>query len=246
MGSANMKNFIGLLLLITAVSLLCANFVYSASTEDRRSYNAEYHDVTSTDFQIKGASGDPAVGRSTSDNYVIDHGLVIEFASMTITIATSVNFGVIIPLIPSEVTSTVMVNMTGAFNGYNLQVNRDTGTSTINLNGASAPDVVFPDETSWNASGSGNATSAPGDNLSFRVQQLGTTSYFDTTWWGANDASGTAKYAGFPSVMQQIVNCSTCNYGSTDTVIRYRASAPVSQTTGQYNGPITITALVNP
>jgi hypothetical protein len=239
-----MKN-IGKIITLVFLSLLFSAVVFAA-TEDRRSYNATYGDVTSTNFEIKEGVGDPAVGRSTSSNYIIDHGLVIEFGRMTITIATSVNFGMITPLVPSEVTSTVTVNMTGAFHGYSLRVNRDYSTSTIDLNGTSTPDVVFPDEISWNPTGSGNATSAPGNNLSFRVQQLGTTAYYDTTWWGANDSSGTAKYAGFPTIMQQIMSCSTCNYGSTATVIRYRADAPVSQMTGQYFGPITITALVNP
>ncbi len=233
-------------IIIVAFFSLIFGAVVFAATEDRGSYNATYHDSTSTNFDLKGGVGDPAVGRSASTNYIIDHGLVIEFGTMTITIATSVNFGVIIPLIPAEVTSTVSVNMVGAFNGYNLLVNRDNSTSTIDLNGTSTPDVAFPDEIAWNPSGSGNATATPGDNLSFRVQQVGTNSNYDSTWWGASDTSGTAKYAGFPTVMQQIMNCTMCNFGSTDTIIGYRASAPVSQTTGLYYGPITVTALVNP
>jgi hypothetical protein len=217
-----------------------------AATEDRRSYNATYHDVTSTDFQLKGAVGDPAVGRSASDNYIIDHGLVIEFGMMSIVIATSVDSGVVIPLIPSESTTSVTVDMSGALNGYSVLINRDFSTSTMDLNGTSSPDVIFPDEADWNPSGSGNATATPGNNLSFRVQQEGTTSYFNTAWWGANDTAGTAKYAGFPATMQQIMNCTTCNYGTTVTVIRYRATASISQMSGHYFGPITITTLVNP
>jgi hypothetical protein len=231
--------------LVTVICLFSVTFVF-ANTADREVYNSTYHDATSTGFEIKGAAGDPAVGRSVSSNYILDHGLVIEFGMMTLTVATSVNFGVIVPLIPSFAFSTATVDMVGAYNGYNLSVNREDATSTLNINGTSSPDVSFPDESDWNPTGSGNATSSPGNNLSFRVWQDGTTSNYDSTWWGASDASGTAKYAGFPPVMQQFMNCSSCNFGLTDTIINYRASAPVSQMTGLYNGEITITALVNP
>jgi len=227
------------------LSLFCLTTVFS-STEDRRTYNATYHDVTSTNFELKGGAGDPAVGHSTSTNFVLDHGLVIQFGQMTITIATSVNFGVLIPLVPVRVSSTVGVDMVGATNGYNITIKRDNPTSTIDFDGLSSPELPFPDATSWNPAGSGNAVTAPGNNLSFRVMQLGTTSNYDSTWWGANDASGTAKFTGFPLSMQQIMNCPTCNFGLTNTVIDYRASPPVSQQNGDYYGSVTITALVNP
>jgi len=233
------------IIFIGAVCFLSASIVIAYSG-DREVYNATYHDATSTGFEIKGGVGDPAVGRSLSSNFILDHGLVIEFGMMTLTVATSVEFGVIVPLIPSFAFATATVDMVGANNGYNLSVKREDATSTLNINGSSPPDIVFPDEIDWNSTGSGNATSTPGHNLSFRVWQNGTDSNYDATWWGANDASGTAKYAGFPQVMQQFMNCTTCNFGLTDTVIGYRVSAPVSQMTGIYSGMITITALVNP
>ncbi len=217
-----------------------------ANTADREVYNSTYHDATSSGFEIKGGVGDPAVGRSASSNFILDHGLVIEFGMMTLTIATSVDFGIIVPLVPSFAFSTATVDMVGAYNGYNLSVNREDTTSTLNMNGSSSPDVAFPDEIDWNPTGSGNATSSPGDNLSFRVWQTGSDSYYDSAWWGASDTSGTAKYAGFPLLMQQFMNCASCNFGLSNTVIGYRVSAPVSQMTGVYSGMITITALVNP
>jgi hypothetical protein len=231
--------FIGSLIFL----FYCAS-VYS-STEDRRSYNATYHDITSTGFDLKGAVGDPAVGRSISTNYSIDHGLVIDFGQMTITMATSVNFGVLVPLVTTEVTSTIVVEMVGASNGYNLTVKRDSPTSTLDLNGTSTPEVIFPDAIAWNPAGAGNADTNPGNNLSFRVFQTGTNSDYNATWWGVSDASGTAKYAGFPTIMQQIMNCATCNFGLTNTVMNYRATVPASQRNGLYYGDITITALVN-
>lgn len=241
-----MPRFTKIIAISTCAWLVCANFVFAASTEDRRSYNAQYHDVTSTNFQIKGAAGDPAVGRSTSTGYVLDHGLVIEFGQMTLTVATSVNFGVITPIVPSTVTSAVYVDMVGALNGYQILVERDDAVSTLNKNGSSSPDIIFPDQTAWDPTGAGNAVTNPGNNLCFRVMNSGTNSYYDMTWWGNSDSSGTAKFAGFPAAMQKIMSCASCNFGTTQTVIQYQASAPLSQENGVYTGSITYTALVNP
>ena len=69
--------FVRIIIVIAFFSLIFTAVVFAA-TEDRRSHNAAYHDATSTNFELKGGVGDPAVGRSTSSNYIIDHGLVIE------------------------------------------------------------------------------------------------------------------------------------------------------------------------
>jgi len=156
--------------------------------------------------------------------------------------------GVLTPGVAVSATSTATVTISGATNGYNLQVNRDDATSTLDL--ISDPSIDFPDYTpAWDPTGNGNATTTPGSTFSFRVQQTGTNSNYSTTWWGANDTDGTAKYAGFPSSSQIIINCNTggaCNEGTTDTRIKYRADSPVSQKVGSYNGTITYTALPNP
>lgn len=108
----------------------------------------------------------------------------------------------------------------------------------------------FPDAAPrWDPTANGNAGNAgtvPGQTFAFRVQSGGTTSNYATTWWGASDADGTAQYAGFATTSQQIMDCTTCNSGSTDTVIKYRADAPTSQASGAYTGLITYTALTNP
>lgn len=228
---------------ILVFTLLTTKVVLAASQIDRSTYGTIYHDATSTDFQIKGGVGDPAVGRSTSTNFIFDHGLVMAFPAMTLTIDPNVDFGVILPNIASFVSSSVYVDMPGSMTGYNLLVKRDDINSTLDMTTDAVTD--FPDYTSWNPSGSGNANTAPGNNLSFRVKQTGTTSNFNSTWWGTDDTLPNAKYGGFPTVNSQFMNCPTCNWGTSVTVIDYRASAPIDQKSGSYNGTITITVLAN-
>lgn len=228
---------------ILVFTLITTQVVLAASQIDRSTYGTIYHDVISNDFQLKGGVGDPAVGRATSANYIYDHGLVMEFPMMTITIDPLVDFGEILVDIPSFVSSTVSVNMPGSLSGYNLSVKREDANSTLDM--VTNPANDFPDYASWNNSGSGNATTTPGNTLSFRVKQAGTTSHYDSAWWGSSDIIGSAKYSGFPTISTQIMSCSTCNWGTTATVIDYRASAPLDQKSGSYDGMITITVLAN-
>lgn len=168
--------------------------------------------------------------------------------SLTLTVdPLSLSVGVLVPNSPLSATSTAAVYVSGVGGGYNLQIKRDDASSTLDL--TTDTGVNFPDCTAWDPTGSGNATTSPGANLSFRIQQSGTDANYSSAWWGNNDSSGTAKYAGLPSTSQQIVNCNSggsCNNGTTTSVILYRLDAPVSQPVGSYNGDITFTALVNP
>jgi len=169
--------------------------------------------------------------------------------SLTLELSTStVDLGVLTPGVAVTATSTATVIVTGATTGYNLQVKRDDATSTLDL--STDGTIDFPDYTAWDPTGNGNATTTPGSTFSFRVQSTttGTTSNYNSTWWGANDTDGTAKYAGFPSGSQIIMNCNTggtCNDGTTYTQTKYRANSPLNQKTGSYNGTITYTALTN-
>ena len=235
-----------LFLVLCALPLVICNFAEASYQTDRNTQGTIYHDATSTNYEIKGGAGDPAVGRSVSANYIIDNGLTIDLSEMTLTFATGSNLGIAIPGFASYAMSTATVNMVGSLHGFNLQVKRDDAASTLNINGAAVPNITFPDETAWNPAGAGNATATPGNNLSVRVHKIGTDSNYDTTWWGANDSAGIAKYAGFPTASQQIMNCTSCKFGPFKTVLEYRASPPLSQTNGTYSGTITLTALVNP
>lgn len=112
--------------------------------------------------------------------------------------------------------------------------------------------ATFPDYAAWAPTGTtcspgeGNGTTTPNRAFSFRVQQSGTNSNYCTNWWGANDTLGTAIYAGTPTSTQTIMNCPTCNSGTTVTYILYQADAPATQPIASYTGQVTITALANP
>lgn len=136
-------------------------------------------------------------------------------------------------------TSSIGVTISGGTNGYTLKINRNNTTSTL-----ASSTIAFPDATVWN--GAGNGSTAPGANFAFRVQQTGTTSNYNSTWWGANDAIGTALFTGTPTSTQTVMNCTTCNAGSSNTIVRYRADSPASQKATSYTGTITFTALANP
>ena len=170
--------------------------------------------------------------------------------SLTLTITpTTVNLGTLVPQIPTTATTTATVVINGYSNGYHLDIKRDSTTSTLHL--SSDPSITFPDYSpSWNPaanSGNGNATTTPGAVFSFRVMSSGTTSNYNSNWWGANDSVGTAKYAGMPASSANIVVCTStaCQNGTTTSIIQYRADAPISQPVGNYTGTVTITVLGN-
>lgn len=175
---------------------------------------------------------------------------VVATASQSISLVistTTVNLPGLSPGSAVTATSTATVTISGGTNGYNLQISRNSSTSTI-----ASSTLTFPDLTSWNSgsgctAGQGNGTTAPGQTLSFRVQQANTSSSnYCAVWWGASDTAGTAIYAGMPTSTQTIVNASSTNNGTTATYILYRADAPTSQEATNYTGGITITALANP
>lgn len=167
-------------------------------------------------------------------------------STITLTLNQSiVNLGTLVPGVPQTATTSLQVS-TNEYAGWNLQVKRDDATSTLNLNGTSTPDVQFPDATAWTYS-SPNGNTAPGANLSFRVEQTGTdAALYSAALWGANDTNGTALYAGFPTANQRIAGLASY-VGTAQTVVyKFRADAPATQQSGNYSGTITFTAITNP
>lgn len=149
----------------------------------------------------------------------------------------SVGLGALSPGTPIFGTSTAVVDVAGLTNGYSLLIDHEGPTSTLMHSDAV---TSLPDYTDWNSSGSGNATSTPGNTFSFRVST--STANFNSTWWG----SGTPLFAGIPVNMDTIMNCTSCNTGITTSSINYRAAAANTQKQGAYNGTSTYTAVTNP
>jgi len=166
-------------------------------------------------------------------------------STITLTLATStVNLGTLTPgtAITGNTSLTVVTN---EYTGWNLQVKRDDGDSTLDLDADGS--VNFPDATAWNYS-SPNATTSPevGANLSFRVLNTGTdAALYNSSWWGTDDTAPNALYAGFPATNQQIATVASYVGATQNVAYGFRADAPGTQQSGQYTGTVTFTAITN-
>ncbi|KKU48007.1 MAG: hypothetical protein UX66_C0001G0026 [Parcubacteria group bacterium GW2011_GWF2_46_8] len=169
--------------------------------------------------------------------------------TLTLSVATS-TLGALTPGAAVSATSTATVS-TNSLTGWNLKIKRDSATSTVTL--TTDRDTGIPDFTAWDPTATGNAgnaTSTLADvaaKFSFHVQNTETTAaMYSTTWWGANDTDGTAKYAGMPTASQTIAT--RADYAGTAQKVEYklRVDAPATQKSGAYDGTLTMTALVNP
>jgi hypothetical protein len=162
--------------------------------------------------------------------------------TITLTLSTStLGLGSLTPGSPVSATSSATV-ATNAATGWNLKVNRLSSTSSPTI---ASGTITFPDAASWN--GANNATTTPGATLSFKVANTGTDAgLYSSTFWGASDVDGTAKYAGFPTSSQTVATTSTYSGVSQTVVLRVRADSPATQQATNYTGSITITAITNP
>ncbi len=156
-------------------------------------------------------------------------------------------------LIPGTLvaTSSILEVRTDNSSGFNITVLRQDADTTLDLNTDAA--VNIPDKTAWapgaNCSTAGNASASTTEpnTLQFRTRQAGTDSVnFCSAWWGTNDTTANALFAGFPSTAQQIIYRSTSAVASTTSIVLYNLNAPSTQRTGAYSGNITYTAAVNP
>ncbi|HUC01597.1 MAG TPA: hypothetical protein VMA75_01700 [Candidatus Paceibacterota bacterium] len=133
---------------------------------------------------------------------------------------------------------------TNAVSGWQLQVNRNSATSTI-----ASGTITFPDQTAFTGN---NATSAAnlansGANLSFREYQTGTSAGdYSSATWGTADTDPSAFYAGFPTSAVTYASTSTYTGTAQTVVMEVRANAPATQQATTYTGAITITAVALP
>lgn len=162
--------------------------------------------------------------------------------TITLSLSTStLSLPALTPGTPVYATSSATVT-TNASAGWELEVNRNSATSTI-----ASGTITFPDATSWN--GSNNATSSAniGANLSFREEQTGTSAgIYNATEWGSSDSNPNALYAGFPTSTQIYASTSTYTGTAETVVMEVAANSPATQQATSYSGSITITALALP
>lgn len=182
-------------------------------------------------------------------------------ATLTVTVTTN-TFGTVTPGVVSFATSTIAVNTNNATGWFTSLSGdqKDTTHNNFELIGASTTQIT--DQKEWVP---GTATTSAGnavriaslDNsqnvLAFRTMSAsGTASFRAGSWWGTADTytdSASTLWAGIASstVARQIGNSSTDSGGADalNTVLYYLKPA-VSQPTGQYLAPLTVTVTANP
>ena len=153
-------------------------------------------------------------------------------------------------------TTSILQVRTDNSTGFNITVERDDADTTMDLDTDAA--VNIPDKTEWIAptatTTAGNATASTTEpqTLQFRVRQSGTeTPNYASTWWGTDDTTTNALFAGFasstaPTANKRIIDRSTAATASTTSYVLYNLDVPTSQNTGAYSGSITYTATANP
>jgi len=139
--------------------------------------------------------------------------------------------------------NTIITTTTNNSSGYQIQAKRDNADYTLKQ-GAS----YISDKTAWDPttnSGDGNAVVWTGTGLALRIQQTGTTSTYNSAWWGSDDTSSNAKFTGFPSSSAQVMNHTSYSETATATKIGYKIDVPSTQATGGYTGGITLSVVAN-
>lgn len=215
---------------------------------------------SSASFMQLGLGGGTAIGTSTSASFFNFSGILSSIAktknaagdvSLTFTVdSNSKSLGTVTPgtLVSNTTSLFVTTNNTS---GFNVSVSRLDSDATLDLTTDSA--VNIPDKTAWNPGGScvsaGNATASTTESqtLQFRIRQSGTdSSNYCGAWWGSDDTTSNALFAGFPTTDKQIINRSSSAPSEVTSIVLYNLDVPVTQITGSYTGTITFTVVANP
>ncbi len=148
-------------------------------------------------------------------------------------------------------TSSILTVKTTNPTGFVTTLSRATVSGTLALNTDSS--VVIPDKTDWTApaatttSGPTTASTTQPLTLQFRLWKAMTdTPNYSTAWWGADDTSSGALFAGIPSTTQSIANRSTSALSTTTLRVLYDLNVPVTQKTGTYTGSVVYSVTANP
>lgn len=184
--------------------------------------------------------------------------------AQTLTFTTSSNqFGTLTPGTFRFATTTLSVT-TNDTAGWNVTLSGDDvtipgGNTACDLDADAAAGIT--DQAQWvpgaATTTAGNAVvraslDSSGNVLAFRVMSASSsngTAFLSTSWWGANDADGTAKFAGHASstISRQIGNAGTGSYSATAhlNTVNYYLNVAASQQQGAYSCPLTYTATGN-
>ena len=181
--------------------------------------------------------------------------------SLTFTISSN-QFGNVTPGTVAWATTTLDV-ATNDTAGWTVTLSGDNKNSqpqnNFQLVGATSTQIT--DQTEWvpgaATTTAGNAVVQASLNnsanvLAFRVMTASSsngTAFTASTWWGASDAAGTAKFGGIASstVSRTIGNAGTGSYSASNhlNTVLYYLNVASTQATGAYNAPLTYTAAGN-
>ncbi len=189
-----------------------------------------------------------------------------EAVTLTVTVASSLSFttstesfGTLTPGTYKIATTTLSVTTNNA-NGWNVTLyGDDQSTSNTVCDLDSDATVGITDQEEWVSPSAtttaGNAVvraslDSSGQVLAFRTMTAsGTAAFRATSWWGASDADGTAKWAGIASstVQRRVGNAGSGSYSSSANLntVLYYLNVPSSQQTGAYSCPMTFTTTAN-
>lgn len=148
-------------------------------------------------------------------------------------------------------TSSILTVLTNNPTGFVTTLARGNVASTLVLN--SDGSTPIPDKTDWTAPGATTTTGPTTASttqpltLQFRLwKALTDTPNYASAWWGADDTSAGALFAGIPSTTQSIANRSIAAAATTTMRVLYDLNVPVTQKNGTYSGNITYSVTANP
>ena len=190
----------------------------------------------------------------------VDPGVVLNPGdSMTFVVSTDV-FPSLIAGTYVFATSTLNMNTTNAGGWYvTLSGDDKTDVDTV-MDLDTDANTGITDQTEWipgvATTSAGNAVARAsldnsGDVLAFRVMTAsGSAPFISTSWWGSDDSSGNALWAGIASTTAtdlKVGNAGDGSYQSGDhlNTVQYYLDVPLSQQTGDYSCPLTYTATAN-
>ncbi|MEN6350361.1 MAG: hypothetical protein ABFD08_13335, partial [Syntrophomonas sp.] len=149
--------------------------------------------------------------------------------------SNAIDLGTITPGTPNSNTITCETT-TNAEHGYDLAVQRDDATGTMNH---TDDGDYITDKTAWNPT-TPNGAIWTGTGLGFRVRETGTDSnLYNETFWGSDDTLPNAKYAGFPNAYANIAQLNTYSDIATSVTSEIKLDVPSSQKSGAYAGSVT-------
>ena len=215
----------------------------------------------SVGYQASNCTGyDTTVGSiSTTDNTHVGDGSAYTTKICATGDGTSLTFAVdsgteTLPVLtPGTLvaTTSILTIKTNNPTGFNITAMRNNASATLLLNSDNS--VSISDKTAWSApvatttAGNATASTTQTQTLQFRIRQASTAvANYASIWWGTDDTTANALFAGFPTTQQTIIKSSVSAPATTTAYALYNLDVASTQLNGAYSGGITYTAVANP